>query len=93
MDLCLDPFMEQDASLGNDYELFSVVIHRGGAHGGHYHALIKDIDSLGTWNTPVSSSLFITLLNGIKPPIPYHFPLSRDCSKLLKSLLDRPIPD
>ena len=24
------------------YELKSIVIHRGGAHGGHYYAYIKD---------------------------------------------------
>lgn len=40
---------------GLDYELFSVVIHVGGAHGGHYHAYIRDVDSLGHWVTPVSS--------------------------------------
>lgn len=34
------------------YELFSVVVHRGGAHGGHYHALIRDLDSRGTWSEP-----------------------------------------
>ena len=37
------------------YELFSVVIHSGGAHGGHYHAYIRDIDGLGNWVTPVST--------------------------------------
>ena len=38
-----------------EYELFSVVIHSGGAHGGHYHAYIRDIDQLGTWVAPVST--------------------------------------
>ncbi|CAI9727683.1 ubiquitin carboxyl-terminal hydrolase 40-like [Octopus vulgaris] len=33
----------------SEYELFSLVIHRGSTHGGHYHAYIKDIDGLGTW--------------------------------------------
>ena len=36
-----------------EYELFSVVIHRGSAHGGHYHAYIRDVDNLGTWIKPV----------------------------------------
>ena len=36
-----------------EYELFSVVIHGGGAHGGHYHAYIRDIDELGSWVEPV----------------------------------------
>lgn len=31
-----------------DYELYSVIIHSGSAHGGHYHAYIRDIDGLGT---------------------------------------------
>ena len=30
-----------------------MVVHRGGAHGGHYHAIIKDIDKLGNWTKPV----------------------------------------
>jgi len=34
------------------YELFSVVVHRGGAHGGHYHALIRDLEGRGTWSQP-----------------------------------------
>ena len=34
------------------YELFSVVVHRGGAHGGHYHALIRDLDTRGNWSPP-----------------------------------------
>ncbi|GAB1603571.1 ubiquitin carboxyl-terminal hydrolase 40-like [Argonauta hians] len=33
----------------SEYELFSLVIHRGSTYGGHYHAYIKDIDGLGTW--------------------------------------------
>ncbi|KAL4222900.1 ubiquitin-like protein-specific protease [Mactra antiquata] len=42
-----------------DYELFSVVIHMGGAHGGHYHAYIKDIDNLGHWVTPEEEEIVI----------------------------------
>lgn len=34
------------------YELFSVVVHKGGAHGGHYTAYIRDTDNLGTWLSP-----------------------------------------
>ena len=36
---------EAKSLLSNDeliYELKSIVIHRGGAHGGHYYAYIKD---------------------------------------------------
>lgn len=35
------------------YELFSVIIHKGGCYGGHYHVYIKDIDELGHWEMPV----------------------------------------
>ncbi|XP_039350106.1 ubiquitin carboxyl-terminal hydrolase 40 isoform X3 [Mauremys reevesii] len=31
------------------YELFSVIIHKGGCYGGHYHVYIKDVDALGNW--------------------------------------------
>ena len=36
------------------YELFSVVIHSGSTHSGHYTAYIRDVDCLGTWKHPVS---------------------------------------
>ena len=32
------------------YELKSVIIHRGGAYGGHYHAYIQDELSEGSWH-------------------------------------------
>uniref|UniRef100_A0AAQ5XD49 Ubiquitin carboxyl-terminal hydrolase n=1 Tax=Amphiprion ocellaris TaxID=80972 RepID=A0AAQ5XD49_AMPOC len=35
------------------YELFSVIIHKGGCYGGHYHAYIRDIDELGQWEEEV----------------------------------------
>ena len=31
------------------YELKSIVVHRGGAHGGHYFAYIKDDLKEGKW--------------------------------------------
>ena len=40
------------------YELFSVVIHSGSTHSGHYTAYIRDIDELGTWASPVSQPKF-----------------------------------
>lgn len=36
------------------YELFSVIIHKGGCYGGHYHVYIKDVDHLGNWQFQVS---------------------------------------
>ena len=38
------------------YDLFSVVIHSGTTHSGHYIAYIRDIDRLGVWTQPVSVS-------------------------------------
>ncbi|CAH2306307.1 ubiquitin carboxyl-terminal hydrolase 40 [Pelobates cultripes] len=32
------------------YELFSVIIHKGGCYGGHYHVYIRDVDELGHWD-------------------------------------------
>lgn len=47
----LRPFCEQTDADDSDftYELFSVIIHKGGCYGGHYHVYIKDIDELGLW--------------------------------------------
>ncbi|NXD12530.1 UBP40 hydrolase, partial [Nothocercus nigrocapillus] len=47
----LRPFCEQ-AELDDSeymYELFSVIIHKGGCYGGHYHVYIRDVDELGNW--------------------------------------------
>lgn len=35
------------------YELSSVIIHKGGCYGGHYHVYIRDIDQMGNWEPPV----------------------------------------
>ncbi|KAM8833045.1 ubiquitin carboxyl-terminal hydrolase 40 [Synchiropus picturatus] len=50
----LRPFCEQTDDDDSDYsyELFSVIIHKGGCYGGHYHAYIRDIDQLGNWEPP-----------------------------------------
>ncbi|XP_051941258.1 ubiquitin carboxyl-terminal hydrolase 40 isoform X1 [Hippocampus zosterae] len=47
----LRPFCEQTDGEDADYsyELFSVIIHKGGCYGGHYHVHIKDIECLGCW--------------------------------------------
>lgn len=37
------------------YELFSVIIHKGGCYGGHYHVYIRDIDELGQWEPLVKT--------------------------------------
>ncbi|XP_060593395.1 ubiquitin carboxyl-terminal hydrolase 40-like, partial [Ruditapes philippinarum] len=56
----MKPYCENTAE-GEDlvYELFSVVIHIGGAHGGHYHAYIRDIDGLGHWVTPEDEEIVV----------------------------------
>uniref|UniRef100_A0A8C4S247 Ubiquitin specific peptidase 40 n=1 Tax=Erpetoichthys calabaricus TaxID=27687 RepID=A0A8C4S247_ERPCA len=50
----LKPFSEQaDQAIADyDYELFSVIIHKGGCYGGHYHVYIRDVDELGNWQSP-----------------------------------------
>nr|XP_046268138.1 ubiquitin carboxyl-terminal hydrolase 40 isoform X2 [Scatophagus argus] len=50
----LQPFCEQTDGEDSDYsyELFSVIIHKGGCYGGHYHVYIRDIDQLGQWEPP-----------------------------------------
>ena len=48
-------YLADDAKVGVDeenfkYELKSIVIHRGGAYGGHYYAYIKDDMTEGKWH-------------------------------------------
>uniref|UniRef100_A0A674IEF9 Ubiquitin carboxyl-terminal hydrolase 40 n=1 Tax=Terrapene triunguis TaxID=2587831 RepID=A0A674IEF9_9SAUR len=52
----LRPFCEQTQLEDSEYmyELFSVIIHKGGCYGGHYHVYIKDVDALGNWQLQVS---------------------------------------
>ncbi|KAM6178424.1 ubiquitin carboxyl-terminal hydrolase 40 [Rhynchocyon petersi] len=47
----LKPFCEQSELDDSEYtyDLFSVIIHKGGCYGGHYHVYIKDVDHLGNW--------------------------------------------
>lgn len=46
------------------YELFSVIIHKGGCYGGHYHVYVRDVDELGNWQLQVSpKGFFSTLLD------------------------------
>uniref|UniRef100_A0A8C6TQU1 Ubiquitin specific peptidase 40 n=1 Tax=Neogobius melanostomus TaxID=47308 RepID=A0A8C6TQU1_9GOBI len=54
----LRPFCEQTEGDDSDYsyELSSVIIHKGGCYGGHYHVYIKDIDHLGQWEPPEEES-------------------------------------
>lgn len=40
------------SSNDKEYVLYAVVIHQGGAHGGHYTALVKDLRSEGVWEEP-----------------------------------------
>lgn len=49
------PYLDDPAKVPNDdegiYDLYSVVIHSGAAHGGHYHAYIRDLYNEGVWNS------------------------------------------
>ena len=33
------------------YELYAILIHSGGAYGGHYYAYIKDTEDTGKWHS------------------------------------------
>lgn len=50
----LDCQKEDENTDAHIYDLFSVVIHSGSTHSGHYIAYIKDIDQIGVWTPPVS---------------------------------------
>ncbi|XP_066521481.1 ubiquitin carboxyl-terminal hydrolase 40 [Hoplias malabaricus] len=54
LNINLRPYSEQSSLPDSEflYELFSVIIHKGGCYGGHYHVYIKDIDQLGHWEAP-----------------------------------------
>ena len=63
------PYCDADTSKeGTTYELFSVVIHSGSTHSGHYTAYIKDIDGLGTWTSPVSWVWYTRSLLSLQSP-------------------------
>ncbi|XP_048580050.1 ubiquitin carboxyl-terminal hydrolase 40 isoform X3 [Nematostella vectensis] len=56
--LDMSPFCTHPSE--NDlYELFSVVIHRGSCHGGHYHAYVRDDIGLGKWTTPEEEEIHL----------------------------------
>ena len=53
----MSPYCEAGGELvkgRQEYELFSVVVHSGSTHSGHYTAIIRDVDALGAWTHPVS---------------------------------------
>ena len=55
MILDMSPYCEAGVDKDDTtYELFSVVIHSGSTHSGHYTAYIRDVDDLGQWSHPVS---------------------------------------
>uniref|UniRef100_A0A8C5U0Y6 Ubiquitin carboxyl-terminal hydrolase n=1 Tax=Malurus cyaneus samueli TaxID=2593467 RepID=A0A8C5U0Y6_9PASS len=59
MQINLRPFCEQTEMDDSEYmyELFSVIIHKGGCYGGHYHVYIRDVDELGNWQLQFLISL------------------------------------
>jgi ubiquitin C-terminal hydrolase len=53
LELDLTSYADLELNLPNEdsqYELKSIVVHRGGPYGGHYHALIRDDVGLGVWD-------------------------------------------
>eukprot|EP00057_Strongylocentrotus_purpuratus_P028769 XP_011683243.1 PREDICTED: ubiquitin carboxyl-terminal hydrolase 40 [Strongylocentrotus purpuratus] len=59
LELDMAPYCEQ-AKEEALYELYSVVLHSGSTHGGHYHAYIRDVDNLGTWSEPHKELIQLT---------------------------------
>ena len=57
----LDNSVESDEQEELMYDLFSVVIHSGSTHSGHYIAYIRDVDDLGTWTHPVNRGWSLSL--------------------------------
>jgi uncharacterized UBP type Zn finger protein len=58
LELDLKAYLDADLSgsvseIETKYELKSIVIHRGGAMGGHYHAFIRDDLGQGKWDIKV----------------------------------------
>ena len=59
LELDLSPHLDPEAlELPENciYELKSIIIHRGGAYGGHYHAFIQDELSEGNWHLEMPAS-------------------------------------
>ena len=62
-----------------EYVLYSVIIHKGNAHRGHYHAYIRDVDGLGHSDIPVKNR---AMLGKLRPAdmfcavflAKYHYP-------------------
>ncbi|KAL4475202.1 hypothetical protein ABPG72_018859 [Tetrahymena utriculariae] len=44
--------LQQDQEEQSIYELYAVLIHKGGAHGGHYHTYIRDFSQNSDWVDP-----------------------------------------
>ncbi len=55
-DPCTSLFPLKGAANSMEYELYSVVIHRGAAHGGHYHSYIRDLRGEGVWERPAAEA-------------------------------------
>ncbi|EGD76051.1 hypothetical protein PTSG_00761 [Salpingoeca rosetta] len=55
--LDMKPYCTEDTELPEyEYALYSVVLHRGAAHSGHYYAYIRDVYNEGNWSKPASPS-------------------------------------
>ncbi|XP_072496819.1 ubiquitin carboxyl-terminal hydrolase 40 isoform X3 [Notamacropus eugenii] len=64
----LKPFCEQSELDDSEYlyDLFSVIIHKGGCYGGHYHVYIKDVDQLGNWQFEEDESESVARAKSLK---------------------------
>ncbi|XP_076349465.1 ubiquitin carboxyl-terminal hydrolase 40-like isoform X2 [Tachypleus tridentatus] len=64
LEIDMAPYCEKNQKTGDNvsshYELFSVLIHSGSSHGGHYHAYIRDVDCLGKWMPPEEEPIHLS---------------------------------
>ncbi|XP_069081631.1 ubiquitin carboxyl-terminal hydrolase 40 isoform X1 [Pleurodeles waltl] len=87
----LKPFCEQgeldESQL--EYELFSVIIHKGGCYGGHYHAYIKDVDLLGDWHCALEKEETKSEESAKKVQEPKIAPVMEEPLSLLTTLIEK----
>uniref|UniRef100_A0A4W6EAC8 Ubiquitin carboxyl-terminal hydrolase n=1 Tax=Lates calcarifer TaxID=8187 RepID=A0A4W6EAC8_LATCA len=86
----LRPFCEQTDGDDSDYsyDLFSVIIHKGGCYGGHYHVYIRDIDQLGQWEPPpkLQEDDPLSVITAIIAEVPQHVLMDQLGQKLMNKI-------
>lgn len=60
LELDVTPFLEDPLAISEPerlYELYGILIHRGDAHGGHYHAYVREVEEKLNFEKLLSESL------------------------------------